>query len=343
MVNRLKKCFKVLLIAVLLLPVISLNHTFAQTSSADWMRHTKFGIMVVYLEQLQNGTPPLNMGKVTNWDSCVNDFDVNTFASQINQVHAGYVIFTLYQGSRFICTPNVHFEKTTGYARGQATSHRDLIMDLSNALQKYKIKLILYVTADGLFRDDKSNIVFHSPMLRYKQNGDRFVATDTFANNWAPVLREWSMRYGKRISGWWVDGAYKTHGYNDDLLEKFYNALKAGNPNSIIAFNNAVHPKIETYSKWDSYTAGEMNGFDDLPPTGGKLNGRQWHILSYLGTDWFSPAVKYNGPGYLTGYINKVKAQGGVATINVAVYRNGSIAPDQLTFLKQLSPEIKSR
>jgi hypothetical protein len=151
------------------------------------------------------------------------------------------------------------------------------------------------------------------------------------------------MRYGKRISGWWVDGAYKTHGYNDDLLEKFNNALKTGNPNSIIAFNNAVHPKIETYSKWDNYTAGEMNGFDDLPPAGGKLDGKQWHIVSYLGTDWASTAVKYDGPAYLIGYINKVNAQGGAVTINVAVYRNGSIAPDQLNFLKQLSPEINSR
>ena len=343
MVNRLKKCYNVLSITALLLLVISLNHTFAQTSSTDWMRHTKFGIMVHYLEQLQNGTPPLNMGKVTSWDSCVNDFDVHRFASQLNQLHAGYVIFTLFQGSRFICTPNVLFEKATGYARGQATSHRDLIMDLSNALQKYNIKLILYVTADGLFKDDKSNRVFQSPMLQYKQNGDKFIATDTFANNWAAVLREWSMRYKKRISGWWVDGAYKTHGYNDDLLERFYKALMAGNPNSIIAFNNAVHPKIETYSKWDSYTAGEMNGFDDLPPTGGKLDGKQWHILSFLGTDWASTAVKYNSPTYLIGYINRVNAQGGVATINVAVYRNGSIAPDQLAFLKQLNLGINSR
>ncbi len=340
-----RKIYRVVLLCFLIFLMIPIfpHQLCAQTVSADWMRKMKFGIMVHYLSFIQNKTAPQNMGKITDWDSCVNDFDVNLFASQLHQVGAGYVIFTLYQGDRFICTPNALFEKKTGYARGQATSHRDLIMDLSNALQRYNIKLILYVTADGAFRDDRSSRVFESPMLLYKQRGNQFVATGVWARNWAAVLREWSVRYGKRISGWWVDGSYATHGYNDSLLGIFYTALKSGNPNSIICFNNAVHPSIEYYSKWDSYTAGEMNGFDDLPPAGGKINGKQWHILSFLGTDWYSPSVKYTDPSYLIGYLTKVNAAGGVATINAAVYRNGSLAPEQLTFLKEVSAKIHSR
>ena len=325
----------------ILLSIITL-HSFAQTSDVNWMRHTRCGVMVCYLNSLQNGTPPLNIGKTTSWDSCVNEFNVNVFARQLQQSKVGYVIFTLYQGSRFICTPNREYETVTGYKRGEATSHRDLVIDLANALRKYNIKLILYVTGDGTFRDENANKAFQSPMLQYKQRGNTFTADSGWVNRWAAVLQEWSLRYGSKIAGWWVDGAYQTHGYNDTLLSKYYYALKKGNANSVICFNNAVHPTIPYYTKWDDYLAGEMNEFKDMPPAGGKINGKQWHIVSFLGTDWFSPAVNYT-TSYMSDYINKVNDLGGVVTVDVCVYRNGAIAPAQFSFLKTVSNNIKAR
>ncbi len=345
MIYRFKKQNKV--VTFILLFVIALTGTHyasAQTVSKEtgWMRKVKYGVMVHYLSSLQNGSQPHNMGKVTSWDSCVNDFDVDRFASQLHQVNAGYLIFTLYQGDRFICTPNAYFEKMSGYTRGQATSHRDLIMDLANALKKYNIKLILYVTTDGTWKDSKSSTVFKNPVLHIKQTGNNFVATSEWANNWTPVLKEWSLRYKDKIAGWWVDGAYQNHGFTDALLGKFSKALKAGNSHSIISFNNAVHPNITYYTKLDDYTAGEMNDFKDTPPPGGTLKGKQWHILSFLGTSWSDPGVKYK-PDYLTDYINRVNANGGVVTVNCAVYRNGSLAPDQFSFLKNISGDITAR
>ena len=344
MIYRFEKLTKILICALLLIVTLS-NHSAAQTTSGketNWMRHVKFGIMVHYLSFLQNGAEPHDMGKITSWDSCVNDFDVNLFATQLHEIHAGYLIFTLYQGSRFICTPNAYFEKMTGYARGQATSHRDLIMNLSNALKTYNIKLILYVTGDGTWKDTKSNTVFKNPMLQLKQNGNNFVATNSWVNNWIPVLKEWSLRYKTRVAGWWVDGAYKNHGFTDSLLSKFSKVLKAGNPHAIISFNNAVNPTITYYTKLDDYTAGEMTEFRDVPPAGGTVQGKQWHILSFLGTNWWDPVVKYK-PDYLADYINRVNAKGGVVTIDCAVYRDGSIAPAHLSFLKTISGNIASR
>jgi hypothetical protein len=325
--------------------MLSIEPVFSQSENkktADWMRHEKFGIMVHYLATLQNAFSPHNMGKITRWDSCVNDFNTDLFAKQMNDIGAGYVIFTMYQGTRFICTPSESFEKITGYKRGEATSHRDLIMDLSNSLQKYNIKLFLYVTGDGTYRDQQANVAFKNPMLQWKQNSNKFIATGVWVNNWAGVLQEWSMRYGKRISGWWVDGAFSFHGYNDVLLSKFYYVLKSGNQNSVVAFNPSPQKKVMYYSKWDDYTAGEMNDFKDLPSIGGKINGTQWHIVSYLGTDWKSPAVRYTKK-YMVNYINKVNSLGGVVTINTSLFRNGSISAEQLTFLKEVSKKIKKR
>jgi len=321
------------------------NNLFSQEANkatANWMQHAKFGVMVHYLETLQNEIQPHNMGKKTSWDSCVNDFDAKLFAAQMNQIGAAYVIFTVYQGTKYICTPNESYERISGHKRGESTSHRDLIMDISNALQKYNIKLFLYVTGDGTYRDQKSNEAFKNPMLQWKKNGNKFIATGVWVNNWSGVLQEWSMRYGKRISGWWMDGAFSFHGYNDILLSKYYSILKSGNQNAVVAFNPSPQKKVIYYSKWDDYTAGEMNDFKDFPPAGGKIDGTQWHIVSYLGSDWKSDSVRFTKK-YLTNYINKVNSLGGVVTVNTALYRNGSIGPDQLAFLKKVSKKIKSR
>jgi len=327
---------------LLLFSVIEIYAQPAEKHDADWMRTAKFGIMVHYLTTLQNTLQPHNMGKVTSWDSCVNDFNVNLFAQQIHETGAGYVIFTVYQGTPYLCTPNNAYESVTGYKRGEATSHRDLLTDLYNALHKYNIKLILYVTADGTYRDHRSNVAFNNPMLRWKQNGNKFIATDVWVNNWSKVLHEISMREQNKIDGWWVDGAFTFHGYNDTLLARFYEALKSGNPKSAVAFNASPQKKVIYYSKWDDYTAGEMNDFVDYPPQSGRINGTQWHIVSYLGTDWKSPAVRFK-KSYLVKYINKVNSLGGVVTINVALFRNGSIGSAQLGFLKNVCKNIKER
>ena len=79
-----------------------------------------------------------------------------------------------------------------------------------------------------------------------------------------------------------------------------------------------------------------------MPPAGGKVQGAQWQILSFLGINWYSPEVKY-APDYLTTYINQVNAKGGVVTMNCAVFRDGSIAPGQLSFLNKITGNIKSR
>lgn len=308
--------------------------------AADWMRNVKFGVMVHYLATLQNTVEPHNMGKTTSWDSCVNDFNTDLFASQVHQTGASYVIFTVYQGTRFICTPSESYERITGYKRGEATSHRDLVVDIYNSLQKYNIKLFIYVTGDGTYRDQKANIAFNNPMLLWKQNNNKFIATPQWVNSWAGVLQEWSMRWGNKISGWWVDGAFSFHGYNDTLLGILYKALKSGNSNSVVAFNASPQKKVTFYSKWDDYTAGEMDALTDLPEPGGRINGTQWHIVSYLGINWRSETVRFK-KSYLTNYINQVKERGGVVTINLALYRNGSLDTTQLIFLRKVSKGIK--
>jgi hypothetical protein len=306
------------------------------------MQNTKYGVMVHYLEQLQDARSPWYQGKRTSWNQCVNDFDVNTFAQKMHDIGAGYVIFSVYQASRYMCVPNETYEKMTGYKRGDATPTRDLVADLYDALNKYNIKLMLYVTGDGTYADSNANKIFKNPMLQWKQRGNKFIATPEYVDNWSKVLRDISMRYGSKISGWWVDGAYPFHGYNDTLLHTVYTALKAGNPDAVVAFNPAPHLKVIKQTKWEEYTGGEMYKLADIPPKGGMIDGVQWHEMTFLGKNWKEPGVRFNEDS-LVNYIKTVNNNGGVITFDVCTLRDGNIDSTQYAFMKRVSQQIPAR
>jgi hypothetical protein len=307
----------------------------AQTENITWLRDAKFGILVHFLNSLQNTKEPWNQGKVTSWEQCVNDFNTETFAQQANEIGARYVIFTVQQGDRNFCIPNITFEKMTGYKRGTATVNRDLIADLYNSLNKRNIKLMLYVTGDGVSRDYDAAVKLKNPMLDAPKNNNQFIVHDAWVNTWSKVLEDISLRYRKKISGWWVDGAYPFIGYNEIRLKILSDALKKGNPNALIAFNQAPQNIVKSYSKWDDYTAGEMYHINTKPEIGGIVNGKQWHILTFLGKDWALPGSRFS-KNELSNYISEVNKNGGVVSLDVLVKRDGSLDPMQYSFLKDI-------
>ena len=190
-----------------------------QTKNKPWLRDAKFGILVHYLNTLQNTKEPWNQGKVTTWEQCVKEFNTEKFAQQASEIGAKYVVFTVQQGDRNFCIPNNTFEKMTGYKRGTATVNRDLIADLYRSLNKRNIKLMLYATGDGVSRDYDAAVKLKNPMLDAPKNNNQFIVNDAWVNTWSKVLEDISLRYRKKISGWWVDGAYPFIGYNDTRLE----------------------------------------------------------------------------------------------------------------------------
>jgi hypothetical protein len=288
-------------------------------------QNLKFGIFVHYLHGLQNSMQPWNQGKSTNWDDCVNDFNVKTFVKSLVAVKADYVIFTLQQIDRFFCIPNSYYENITGYKRGMATSHRDLINDLYNELSKHKIKLFLYITGDGPRADMVAARALKNSSARNKDG--KFIADKDWVNNWSKVLRSISLQYGNKVSGWWVDGCYGFVGYNAALLKPIYMALKAGNPNSIVALNGGPSDLVSK-NVIENYTAGESSALTDFPKTIYSKNYK-WHILSYLGSEWAKQGSRFSSE-YLTNYIRKVNRLKGMVTIDVCLLRDGNIDPEQL-------------
>lgn len=196
----------------------------------------KYGIMVHYLSQIQNGkhSPNNPLFGPTSWDECVNDFDVEAFAKKVSKTGAGYVLFTVCQVTANICAPNKTFENITNGKCVGACSKRDLLFDLGKALEKYGIDLYLYFTGDGPQKDEIASKAFAT--LNHTDNR----VTLPFVKKWAEVMKELAVRYGELIKGWWIDACFDYIGYTDDLLKFYKDAALAGNPNALITFNNGV-------------------------------------------------------------------------------------------------------
>ena len=198
---------------------------------ADRLASQKWGIFTHYLSRIQN------IDKRTSWNECVNEFDVKKFAKTLDEIKAGYVIFTIMQGSAELCAPNKTFELISGYLPGEACSERDLILELADELEKYGIDLMLYYTGDGPYKDKKAGNAFE-----YTHEGYDCVNAD-FVKKWAAVLEEYATRYKEKIKGWWIDGCYTALGYNDELLKIYKDAVLKVNPDAVVSFNNEAEIK----------------------------------------------------------------------------------------------------
>ncbi len=308
---------------ILCAPAGALAQEESMNPLTDWFYEAGYGVFVHYLEGLQNDPESLqSLGRGTSWDECVAEFDTELFAATMAEVRARYVIFTIMQIQRTLIAPNETFDRISGYAPGEACATRDLIADLAESLNKRDIRLMLYFTGDGPRGDAQAGQAF----------GWGEPVSDEFVEKWTSVAREYSERYGERVAGWWVDGCYPWIGYNDENLAVFAAALKAGNPASIVAFNRGVDPSVLPYTPHEDYTCGEQNRFYDMPVSR-FIEGEQWHILSYLGDWWGGPGSNYT-KRELADYVWDVHQRGGVVSIDVALFRDGSLDRSQIEMLR---------
>lgn len=334
------------------------------TAQQTWFAHRKWGVFFHYLDSLQNGSGNFHntQGYRTDWNDCVNALDVALLARQLHEAGAGYLMFTLQQGSRYLCAPNALFDAITGYAPGEACSTRDLIADLADALAHWDIPLFLYFTGDGPRTDPRAMAAFYGRAADLAPGRDQVHME--FVRKWSAVLREYALRYGDRIAGWWVDGLYDSLGYTPELITPFRRAAREGNPNALFSANyygclrnghEENVPGVGTVLLGDfyhtiapptplcDYTAGEVVTLDVFP-TGQLVEQAQAHILSFLGIPrhpievyggWGARGCKYSTE-YLMQYVRQVNACGGVVTLDACLYRDGRMDPDQLRVLKML-------
>ena len=317
----------------------------------DRFYNHKWGVFNHFLSVLQNNPCcPNSYGKQTDWDSLVNELDVNMLAETLHKIGAGYYVITVMQGTKYMIAPNNAFDEIAGTKPGEACSTRDLIADLYDALSKYDIDLFLYFTGDGPYKN-------HPEGDRFGFVEPRSVGvTKAFVEKWASVLEEYAVRYGDKVKGWWIDGCYKEYfKYTDDLLELYYKACKKGNPDALVSLNNGVGTGdiIAGYA-YEDFLCGEQEDFTVIPKQRFYGNA-QAHVLAPLGVPpqtedkevledmigpgWGSFGVK-RSKEYLADYIKRVNAAGGVVSVDIGLYRDGKLDPAQVEVLEYVSKNI---
>ncbi len=321
-------------------------------NSIKWFRDAKWGVFNHYLTSAST--------TADDWNRRVDSFDVNALAAQVASTGAGYYFITLGQGSGHYCCPNATYDNYVGQYPSKC-SQRDLVSDLYDALHPYGIQLMAYVPADGSNADPVARQGMK--MTAHWSDTDRVIDWNgacgptweqfrlpEFQQIWEEICRDWSVRFGDKVRGWWVDGAYAPEERYPDNEEpnycSFAKSLKAGNPDAIVAFNTGVNVPVVTSSKYDDYTAGELTGdlpvggfgFGDNPdwcnngPIKPMVNQALFHVFNFLGP-WWSASPPRFPTELVVGYSKYVIMHGGVITWDVPVSDTGTI-PD--AFIEQL-------
>ena len=234
-----------------------------QRADTTWFYSAGWGVFMHYL------TSPATTAEA--WSEQVDRFDVEALARQIASVEAGYCFLTIGQGSGHYCAPNATYDRLTGICPSKC-SRRDLISDLADALACHKIPMMVYTVTDGSDADPQACAALGQ--IRHWSDGVKRSPGDyrlpEFQRNWEDVNRDWSLRFGMKVRGWWVDGAYmKPERFPDNEppnFRTFAEALKAGNPDALVAFNPGIQIPVWSYSEYEDYTAGEI---DAALPVGG--------------------------------------------------------------------------
>jgi hypothetical protein len=115
-------------------------------------------------------------------------------------------------------------------------------------------------------------------------------------------------------------------------------ALRAGNPDSIVAFNHGVIYPLISITQHEDYTAGEVNEPDRITWKGsrfanGRVDGAYPHVLSYLGSTWGKGDPRFRDEQVIEWTKKFIKA-GGAVTWDVPIQPGGLIGE---SFIKQLT------
>ncbi len=343
----------ILLLLAICLPAEAADSNAAH--NADWLHEAKWGVLTHYL-----GAPPSTKGgaelTAEAWNKQVDAFDVQGLGDQLDSIGAKYIMMTLGQNSGHYCSPNATYDRLAGI-RPSKCSRRDLIADLYKALEPRGIRLMVYLPAGAPAAD---------PVARKKLKwlwgrkggwqlpgepiGGRLAE---FQRNWEAVIREWSLRWGSHVSGWWIDGCYfadEMYRFDDEPnFASLAAALKAGNPRSLVAFNPGVKIPVICHTRHEDYTAGEAR-LEQVPEAISTCPGRwierdgrkvQYQILSFLGTSWCRGERPALPDKTVIDYTRQLNAKGGAITWDVPIEKNGLIPQPFVDQLKAIGRAVK--
>ena len=323
---------------ILFLALLAASVCLAQ-QRADWMPEARWGVMTHFLMDWIARTHHVNMN-VEEWNKLIDNFDAEGIARQLESVGAGYYQISIGQNSGYYLSPNATYDRLVGIKPSKC-SRRDLVADLYEALHKRGIKLMVYLPS-GAPDEDRVAVA----ALEWREGPYR---NREFQLKWEQVIREWSLRWGSKVAGWWFDGCYYPNAmYRSSQPPNFASfaaAARAGNPNGAVAFNPGVVNRILSMSPDQDFTAGEIDRPDQVEirrAGNGKVDGAQVHVLSYLGEAWGIGSPRFS-IDKVVDWSRKIREAGGAITWDVPVQLNGTISAPFLDQLSALGRALNSK
>ncbi|MEO6876172.1 MAG: hypothetical protein ABI222_15250, partial [Opitutaceae bacterium] len=294
-------------------------------ANTDWFFEARWGMFVSYLADTASNLQPITL-TADEWNRRIDAFDVEGLAQQLANAHVPYFCLTIGQNSGFYLSPNSTYDAIVGIKPSKC-SKRYLIADLAKAFKPHGIRLMAYLPGGPPATDAVAKGKLELPL------DDRL---STFQKNWEAVVREWSLRWGKNVHGWWIDGPYNAPAYQHPdapNYRSFAEALKAGNPDSLVSFNNGLRLPLYSITEYEDFTPGEIER--ELPVAPGCLpdysrlenfsrfhHGPQLHVLTIMGEWWGKGPLRF--PDELTiGYTKFFNRKGGVITWDAPLQENG--------------------
>jgi hypothetical protein len=314
-----------------------------QRANTDWFVQSRWGVFSTYLADTAGCGNAIDL-PADDWNRQVDAFDVDGLAQQLAEAHVPYFYFAIGQNSGFFTSPNQTYDEIVGILPSKC-SRRDLVADLAEALDPYGIRMMVYLPSGAPHNDATAVERLESP------RDERMTA---FQQRWEAIVREWSLRWGRSVHGWWIDGPYDAPAYQHPdapNYRSFAEALKAGNPDSLVCFNNGLRTPVYSMTEYEDYTPGEIErdmtvspghlpDFSRLASYSRWIDGAQFHILTIMGEWWGQGPVRF--PDELTiGYTKFINSKGGVVTWDVPLTKQGFIQPDFLPQLMALGRAIK--
>jgi len=229
------------------------NVSVSENPRVQWMKG-KYGLMVHWIAP---GPLPQKGEHVKDLDKAVDNFDINGFMADFDKTGADWLIFTIGQNRGFYASPNTVIDSLAGFGH---TPQRDLVLEIAKAVKKRGKKFIAYLPCE----------VKGNPTMQESFGWNTQPGTDQaeFQEKYLKAVREWAVRFGQNLDGWWFDGCFFWDEFHNKYMkwENWYEASRAGNKNAAITFNdgsfciNITKPVVGSYDYLSGETEVLING-----------------------------------------------------------------------------------
>lgn len=281
---------------------------------ASWMIAGKYGLFVHWSPL---GYPLNGDQQRAQWhEKAVDMFDVKVFADAVERTGAAWMIFTMTHGKFYWPGPSDAVDKILP----GRTTKRDLIDEIIAELDRRGIRALFYLhnCASGNEDPEWSKAV-----------GAQDADTVRFGDNVETILRESSLRYGKKLAGYgYIDCSFANDYPLDPPWERWARAIKAGNPAAVVGFSSQRGPTVSPFSELAVTDGGSALGKPNTALIG---PGRQ--LGDVTPTWWFAmdgwiikapmngtigKGPRYPAPDYVS-YFQQMAAAKMPVTINLAI------------------------